>query len=175
MEPGQRPGTSTVMSMPVIRAATIDDVAELGRGLEALAAVLGDPQPFEVDLDALERHGFREDPAYHALLAVQDGVTTGFCIYFREFSTWRCRPGIYVQDLFINAACRGRGLGRALLTHATSHARDAWQAAYLRLAVHVMNHDAVKFYQALGFEADQDNQVMLLDGSRFAEMVANRS
>jgi GNAT superfamily N-acetyltransferase len=158
-----------------IRAATLDDVAELGRGLERLAESLGEPAQFKVDLAALARYGFGERPAYHALIAEGGDRLLGFCVYLPEFSTWRCRPGLYVQDLFVESQQRGRGIGRALLSQAMNHARHLWQADYLRLAVHVMNHDARRFYHKLGFVSDADNQVMLLTGNRFSDMIANHS
>ena len=49
------------------------------------------------------------------MIARQDGKPVGLALFFFEFSTWRGRPGVYVQDLYVAADMRGTGLGRRLL------------------------------------------------------------
>lgn len=162
------------MKQPEIRVATASDLKAVGQLLKGLAESLGDPQPYTVDLNAIEHHGFGEFPLFHALIAEQGDAPIGLCLYFPEFSTWRCRSGLYVQDLFVDKNCRGQGLGRALLTEAMRHASVAWEAAYLRLAVHVLNRDALEFYRRLGFEADPDNRVMMLSDTRFTDLIVKQ-
>jgi ribosomal protein S18 acetylase RimI-like enzyme len=161
------------MTQPQIRVANANDLNRIGELLRGLAESLGDPQPYHVDLNAIERYGFGKFTLYHALIAEKNATPVGLCLYFPEFSTWRCKSGLYIQDLFVDKSCRGQGLGRALLTEAMRHASVAWEAAYLRLAVHVLNRDALEFYRRLGFEADPDNRVMMLTDTRFTELIAN--
>ena len=70
-------------------------------------------------------YGFGEQPAFDALIAEVDGDFAGMCLFFPSFSTWRGRPGVYVQDLFVEERFRGAGVGVALLrgTAALSRAR----------------------------------------------------
>ncbi len=152
------------MNRPAIRQATAEDLPSMVRLLGGLAEALGDASAFAADVARLERFGFGDTRVYHAQIAAEDGEDIGIVVYFPEFSTWRCASGLYVQDLYVEGAARGRGTGRALLASALRHAREAWDAAYLRLAVHVLNRDALDFYRVLGFTADPDNRVMLLDG-----------
>lgn len=159
------------MSEATIRTANADDIPDMERLLKGLAETLGDPQPYAVDTRALERYGFGEHPVYQALIAEREGASCGLCVYFPEFSTWRCKPGLYVQDLFVDDDARGQGVGRALLVEAMRRANAAWEAAYLRLAVHVLNRDALEFYKALGFYADPDNRVMLLTDAEFTQLI----
>ncbi len=161
------------MTHAVIRSATVEDVESVQQLLAGLAESLGDPQPYHADTRALERYGFGEHRLYQALIAEDKGEAVGLCIYFPEFSTWRCKPGLYVQDLFVRRRNRGAGVGRALLVDAMRRASTAWEAAYLRLAVHVLNRDALKFYQQLGFDADPDNRVMMLTDARFDALIEN--
>lgn len=159
------------MNAATIRSATADDIGSIERLLRGLAESLGDPQPFSVDTNALRRYGFGEHRLYQALIAESAGESVGLCIFFPEFSTWRCKPGLYVQDLFVERSQRGNGVGRALLVDAMRRANTAWEAAYLRLAVHMLNRDALQFYQRLGFDADPDNRVMMLTGAHFESLI----
>jgi ribosomal protein S18 acetylase RimI-like enzyme len=152
---------------PTIRDANIDDVERIAALLRGLAESLGEPQSYRPDTGALVKYGFGSDPVYRTLIAEQDKRDAGLCIFFPEFSTWRCEPGIYVQDLYVAPEFRRRGLGEVMLAEAMRRANAAWDAAYLRLAVHALNRDALRFYQALGFNADPDNRVMLLTGADF--------
>ncbi|MCZ7598843.1 MAG: GNAT family N-acetyltransferase [Gammaproteobacteria bacterium] len=158
---------------PAIRQARAEDLPSIVRLLGGLAEALGDASAFAADVAALERYGFGDTRVYHARIAADGDNDIGIAVYFPEFSTWRCASGLYVQDLYVDPAARGRGTGRALLASALRHARDAWDADYLRLAVHVLNRDAFDFYRVLGFSADPDNRVMLLDGDGFQRLAGH--
>lgn len=153
-----------------IRPARASDVDQLDRLLGTLAHALGDPGAYAGDVDALRRHGFGEPRLFHALLAERGGVAIGLCVYFPEFSTWRCAPGVYVQDLVVAGDWRGDGIGFRLLAAAARDAGEAWDARYMRLAVHAGNRGGRRFYRATGFAADPDSRVMVLDGDPFAAL-----
>jgi len=116
----------------------------------------------------IERFGFGPSPAFETMLARRAGEPVGLALFFYEFSTWRGRPGVYVQDLYVAAGMRGTGLGRRLLEKVAAHAalRDA---VYMRLSVHAGNDEGAGFYQRLGFDAP-DEQVLVLEGDAFASM-----
>jgi GNAT superfamily N-acetyltransferase len=64
----------------------------------------------------LHRHLFGPRPAAEVLIGEVDGVASGFALYFQTFSTFEGKPGIWLEDLFVEPQARGAGLGRALLS-----------------------------------------------------------
>lgn len=92
---------------------------------------------------------FGDDPSAEALLAYWAGKPAGFAVYFRNFSTFLSRPGIYLEDLFVEPAFRGRGIGKALLKRVASIASERGYAR-LNWAVLDWNRPAIEFYRSLG-------------------------
>ena len=130
--------------------------------LQKLAVKLGRHASFEGTLAGLEKYGFGSQPAFEAVIAYQHNTAVGYILYFKEFSTWRCSPGVYVQDLFVDTDARGFGLGKRLIEAATERGRQ-WQATYLRLSVDAQNQSGRDFYQAIGFKHRQYEQMLMLD------------
>jgi GNAT superfamily N-acetyltransferase len=97
----------------------------------------------------LERHLFGERAAAEALVAELDGQPAGFAVFFTTFSTFLCRPGIWLEDLFVRPERRRAGVGRALLEHVAGIAvergcgRVEWSALD-------WNTPALEFYAGLG-------------------------
>jgi GNAT superfamily N-acetyltransferase len=104
--------------------------------------VRGDPA-------ALERHLFAEPRYAEVLLAEADGALAGFALYFWNYSTFLCRPGLYLEDLFVREHCRGRGIGRVLLDAVEARAR-AQGCGQLEWSVLDWNTRAIEFYRAFG-------------------------
>ncbi|MGB8624273.1 MAG: GNAT family N-acetyltransferase, partial [Paracoccaceae bacterium] len=102
-------------------------------------------------------------PAFRALLAEAGDEVLGVAMYSPVFSTVRAAPGLYVSDLWVSSAARGRGLGKRLLQAVARDAEEAWGARFLRLVVYEENPDARRFYDRLGFSADPQDIVMTLD------------
>lgn len=67
------------------------------------------------DPDIMRNHLFGPRPAAEVLIGEIDGTPSGFALYFQTFSTFEGKPGIWLEDLFVDPAARGSGLGRALL------------------------------------------------------------
>ncbi len=116
---------------------------------------------------------FGADPAAEALIAEVDEDPVGFALYFRTFSTWLCRPGLWLEDLYVSPRSRRGGVGRALLAHV---ARTALERGYGRVEWSALNWNtpALTFYAALGAERLDEWQVHRLEGGAL-ESVATGS
>ena len=134
-----------------IRFATAADVGNLLQLIRELAAYERMPDAVVATEEDLRRYGFGRERRFEALIAFLDGELAGFALFFPDFSTWRGRPGLYLEDLYVRDWARGRGVGRRLLARLASIAieRD-WPA--LRLNVLEWN-PARGFYHRLGIEA----------------------
>jgi GNAT superfamily N-acetyltransferase len=94
---------------------------------------------------------FGPDPVVRGVLAFWDDEPAGYALFFRNFSTFLVRPGIYLEDLFVRPAVRGKGIGFELLRYV---ARYAVERDYRRVEWSVLrwNELAIDFYDRLGAE-----------------------
>jgi ribosomal protein S18 acetylase RimI-like enzyme len=149
-----------------IRLAQPGDVEEIHRALLTLARHVGDVNKVKSTPDDLRRYGFGPDPAFECLIAEIAGETAGICLFFRSFSTWFGRPGIYVQDLVVHEKFRGKRIGEHLLRRAAAIARERG-FTYLRLAVDHENPTAMAFYERLGLVYRFDDLIYAAYGDAF--------
>ncbi|RWL42302.1 MAG: GNAT family N-acetyltransferase, partial [Mesorhizobium sp.] len=90
------------MPAPVtLRPGRIDDVETIHAALLRLGTHIGAHQEITSTPDDLRRYGFGASPAFSTLIAEVGGEFAGLCLHFPIFSTWRGRPGVYVQDLYV--------------------------------------------------------------------------
>jgi len=103
----------------------------------------------------LEAALFGPRPALFGHVAVVERAVVGCALWFLNFSTWRGAHGIYLEDLYVEPAQRGQGLGRALLCEL---AQECTRKGYERLewAVLDWNEPAINFYRALGAQAQEE-------------------
>jgi len=106
-------------------------------------------------INDLRRHLFGEPCFAQVLIADWDGEAAGFAMYFFNYSTFLCRPGLYLEDLFVRPAYRGRGIGLALLAALEQRARDIG-CGRLEWAVLDWNESAIDFYRRFGARPMQD-------------------
>lgn len=94
---------------------------------------------------------FGPSPAVFCHVAEEDGAVVGFALWFLNFSTWLGRHGLYLEDLYVQPAYRGRGLGKALLETLVGIARER---GYGRVEWWVLdwNEPAQAFYRSMGAE-----------------------
>ena len=150
----------------VIRAATPDDCGVLHRAILDLGKFIGASHKIESTPESLLRYGFGPDPAFEALIAEVRGEFAGMCIYFRSFSTWLGRPGVYVQDLFVAERFRGMKVGESLMRRVAALARRKG-AVYLRLSVETSNASAQAFYDRLGIARSGAEVIHAAYGANF--------
>jgi GNAT superfamily N-acetyltransferase len=132
-----------------IRPATERDVTELLRLIHELA-VYEKLEHMAVGTPAMMRESlFGAKPACEAVMLEVDGRSVGFALYFFTFSTFLCKPGLYLEDLFVEPGQRGKGFGKALLKHLAQICVDR---GYGRFEWRVLdwNEPSIKFYESLG-------------------------
>ena len=152
-----------------IRKAVREDAPEIHGMLLAMARDLGKSEDYRGSAQSLLAHGFDDVPRFEVLIARKGGLALGFILYFFEFSSWRGKPGLYVQDIYVSAAARGLGLGRQLLAAAVGQATQKG-ASYLKLCVDATNKDGDAFYRKLGFSHAASDEIMVLEGEPFAAL-----
>jgi GNAT superfamily N-acetyltransferase len=145
------------------RRAVRADVPEILRLIKALAEyekLSGDVVATEA---ALAQTLFGDRPAAEVLLAEEGGRAVGFALFFQNYSTFLARPGIYLEDLFVEPALRGRGIGKALLQAVARLAVERGCGRF-EWAVLDWNAPAIGFYESLGARPTNDWTVMRVTG-----------
>jgi len=146
-----------------LRRAVRADVLEILRLIRALAQYEKLADEVVATEAALAESLFGATPAAEVLLAEEGGRAVGFALFFQNYSTFLARPGLYLEDLFVEPAFRGKGLGKALLK---AVARIAVERGCGRLewAVLDWNAPAIGFYRNLGAKPLDDWTVMRVTG-----------
>lgn len=140
--------------------AMIRELAEYERALDEVLATE----------DLLDAALFGPDPGVFALIAeTPDGTVVGFALWFRNFSTWLGRHGVYLEDLYVRPAYRGQGYGKALLVEL---ARIALDRGYGRLEWWVLdwNEPALRFYRSIGALAMDEWTVQRVTGQTLRDL-----
>jgi ribosomal protein S18 acetylase RimI-like enzyme len=156
----------------VIRNAMASDAEEIHGGLLRIARHLKATGKVTSTPDDLRKYGFGTDPAFHVLIAEVDGTFAGMCLWFASFSTWRGRPGGYVQDIVVDEGFRGQAIGEALL-RAAARAIKARGGTYLRLSVDAKNISAQRFYHRLGLDWSIEERIHAAYGDAFDHLAAD--
>ncbi|MGA0611709.1 GNAT family N-acetyltransferase [Caldimonas sp. KR1-144] len=148
-----------------LRPATPADVPDLVRLICALAEYEKLTHLLEITPEALQAQLFGARPPAEALVAqLDDGRVVGFALFFTNFSTFLCKPGLYLEDLFVEPAHRGLGIGRALMQ---ALAGLAVERGYGRFEWCVLdwNEPAIRFYESLGASILPDWRLCRVTGS----------
>jgi GNAT superfamily N-acetyltransferase len=147
----------------VIRPATPSDVPVIARLIRDLAEYERLAHAVDFDERRLRDHLFGPRPYAEVLLAEDGGVVVGFALFFHNYSTFRGKPGVYLEDLFVQPEHRGKGVGKALLR---ALARLAVERGCARMEWSVLNWNepSIRFYEALGAKRQDEWTVYRLDG-----------
>jgi GNAT superfamily N-acetyltransferase len=132
-----------------IRKAQPGDVPMILNFIRALATYEREPDAVTATEEDLLRDGFGPVPYYHCLIGEWNGRPAGFAFYFFNYSTWVGRPGLYLEDIFVDPEFRGLGIGKALLAQVAAVAVER-DCPRLQWEVLDWNTPAIEFYSALG-------------------------
>jgi GNAT superfamily N-acetyltransferase len=160
--------------MLVIREATASDAALIVEMIRELADFERELDHVDITPDDLVRDGFGENPSFHALVAEWDGQPAAYILYFFTYSTWAGCPSLFVEDLFVRARFRGKGIGTALLKRMAAIACER-KCYGMRWEVLNWNFAAIEFYHALGAQVQSQLSPVLLTGSAFETLASRKS
>jgi GNAT superfamily N-acetyltransferase len=147
-----------------VRAAAPSDVEQIYSFIVELAEYERAPEQVEGTPDLLAEALFGAHPSAEALIAEIEGETVGFAVFHGTFSTWQCRPGIWLEDLYVPPEHRRSGVGGVLLAHL---ARLTLERGCTRLEWNALdwNTPALNFYARLGAERLSTWELHRLDGA----------
>lgn len=139
----------------MIRSATPEDLPTILVLVRELADYEREPDAVVATEAGLHDALFGPEAFATCHIAELDGITVGFALWFRNFSTWLGKPGIYLEDLFVRPSARGSGLGKELLMALVEIARDR---GYGRVEWSVLNWNepAIGFYRSIGASPNDD-------------------
>lgn len=132
-----------------IRWARPGDEATVLRLIKALAVYEHEPDAVQATEDSIRATLFTDGAQVFAFLAELDGVPVGLALWFLTYSTWTARPSLYLEDLFVDEAARGKGVARALLQRLAREAKTR-DCPRIDWAVLDWNIEAMAFYERLG-------------------------
>ncbi len=117
----------------------------------------------------LRRHGFSRRKYFQCLLCQSGKRVLGYALYYFAYSSFTCRPVLFIEDLFVLPEERGKGAGKALMT---ALARAAAKAGCEQMEWIVLdwNTASIKFYQRLGARLDKTWVLTRLTGRRLRSL-----
>src|ERR1700693_4651966 len=131
-----------------IRPAIPEDIPLILGFIRELAVYERPPEQAVARSEDLLRDGRGEAPKFRVLIADWERQPAGFALFFYNYSTWQGRPGLYLEDLFVRPAYRGKGIGKALLVHLAKIAVTE-NCGRFQWAVLDWNQPSIDFYEAL--------------------------
>jgi GNAT superfamily N-acetyltransferase len=146
-----------------IRFATRADVPVIVALIREAADFEGHAHLATATPERLEAELFGDRSACECLVGEHDGEIVGFAIFFHNFSTFLCRKGLYLEDLFVRPAARGTGMGKALLQRLAQIAVER-ECGRFEWGVLEWNVAAQAFYQRMGATLMEDWRVCRVAG-----------
>ena len=154
-----------------LRAAEPRDLPQLVRLIGALAEYEHLAHLLRATPEALGTQLFGPRPAAEAMVAEVDGAVVGFALWFTSFSTFLCRPGIWLEDLFVLPEHRGRGLGKTMLRRLAALAVERGCGRF-EWSVLDWNAPAIRFYEAMGAALLPDWRICRVTGDALQRLAA---
>ena len=150
-----------------LRPASPDDLPAVVGLIRELAEFEHLAHLVVVTPESLQPHLFGPRPAAEAVVAEVQGQVVGFALFFTNFSTFLGRPGLYLEDLYVQPAHRGRGLGKALLQHLGALAVERGCGRF-EWSVLDWNENAIAFYEKMGATVMPDWRICRVTGEALA-------
>jgi GNAT superfamily N-acetyltransferase len=152
-----------------IRYATKADAPRIHQLIKDLAEYEKAPLEAKATIEQIEETLFGENPVAYCHVAEDGGFVVGISIWFLNYSTWVGKPGIYLEDLYVDPAYRGKGYGLALLKEL---GKICVERDYERLQWWVLdwNQPSIDFYMSLGAVPMDEWTVYRVSGDALQEL-----
>jgi GNAT superfamily N-acetyltransferase len=156
----------------VIRLAKLDDVEAIHQLIYELAVYEKAPDEAKATVEAIRISLFSEKPVAHCHVAEVDGKIVGIAIWFLNYSTWLGKPGIYLEDLFVQPEYRKQGIGKEFMK---TLAKLSVENDYERFQWWVLDWNApsIDFYKSIGAVAMDEWTVFRLSGDDLKKFAAS--
>jgi GNAT superfamily N-acetyltransferase len=159
------------MAETAIRWSTENDAALIVHFIRALAIYEKAPvENVRITEADVRRDAFGPSPSrrFEVLIAEIDRKPVGFALFFPNYSTWEGKPGLYIEDIFVEESARKSGIGRMLIA---AVAKIAQSRGCARIDLAVLDWNPARgFYNRLGFQHAEPWQIFRLGASRFAPL-----
>lgn len=157
-----------------IRAAREDDAPLIFDLVRELAIYEKLADTVDATADDIAAALFGKEPRLFCDIAEWNGEAAGFAVWFLNFSTFRGRHGIYLEDLFVRPAFRGRGLGKALMAQLAKRCVEQ-RLARFEWSVLDWNAPSIAFYKSIGADVMDDWKICRLSGPALQNFAAKDS
>lgn len=154
---------------PTIRNATPSDTPQILQFIRDLAEFEKLAHEVQADEATLHQSLFGANAKAFALMVDVDGKAAGFCLCFYNFSTFLGRPGIYIEDIYVDPAYRSQGIGKLFFQHLAARA-DAEGCGRIEWWVLDWNQRAIDFYESMGANPMDEWTVYRLTRDKFAAL-----
>lgn len=154
-----------------IRPAVAEDAQLIFDFIVELAVYEKAPEAVTTDVARIRQSLFGEGASAKALICTIDDEAVGYAVYFYSYSTWLGKNGIYLEDVYVAPAHRGKGAGKAMLRHLARIA-VAEDCGRLEWSVLDWNTPAIEFYQALQAAPQSEWIKYRLDGAALQQLAA---
>ena len=161
--------TIRVMKPHTLRPATPADCPAIVGLIRELAVFEKLEHLVVVTPETLEPQLFGPRPAAEAVVAEVEGQVVAFALFFTNFSTFLGQPGLYLEDLYVQPAHRGSGLGKALLQHLAALAVERGCGRF-EWCVLDWNENAIRFYEKMGATVMTDWRLCRVTGPALATL-----
>jgi GNAT superfamily N-acetyltransferase len=151
----------------ILRKTTKNDIPQILAMIKELSVYEKLDQTVTADESILKENLFGKIKYAEVVFAEYDGNLAGQALFFYNFSTFKGKPGIYLEDLYVRPAFRNKGIGKALLNHLIELAKNK-NCGRIEWVVLGWNKTAIDFYKSLGAKPMEDWVVFRLNEDNFS-------
>ena len=156
-----------------VRPAVVEDAPVILDFIKKLALYEKRPDSVTATIDDLIEHIFNNKIA-ESIIGEYKGKPAGFAVFFHNFSTFQGKPGIYIEDLYIDEAARRKGLGKSMFKYIARIALERG-CGTLEWSVLKWNLSSIEFYRKMGAEIKDEWDFYMLNGKSLKILANNKN